>query len=59
MSFALLSLTALSVLHRVVPSSCTDEPVAAAWYAGWHATEGFPLSDISWDKYTTLIYSFA
>ncbi|KAF9232670.1 glycoside hydrolase superfamily [Melanogaster broomeanus] len=36
-----------------------SEPVAAAWYAGWHATTGFPLSDISWEKYNTLIYSFA
>ncbi|KIK75153.1 glycoside hydrolase family 18 protein, partial [Paxillus rubicundulus Ve08.2h10] len=34
------------------------EPVAAAWYAGWHATDGFLLSDVSWDKYNTLIYSF-
>ncbi|KAF8836466.1 glycoside hydrolase family 18 protein [Paxillus ammoniavirescens] len=42
--------------HRVeIPPS---QLVAAAWYAGWHATEGFPLSDVSWDKYNTLIYSF-
>ncbi|OAX39727.1 glycoside hydrolase family 18 protein [Rhizopogon vinicolor AM-OR11-026] len=33
--------------------------VAAAWYAGWHATEGFPLSAVSWDKYNTMYYSFA
>ncbi|KAF9227060.1 glycoside hydrolase family 18 protein [Gyrodon lividus] len=36
-----------------------SEPVAAAWYAGWHATNGFPLSDVSWHKYNTLVYSFA
>ncbi|KAL0579745.1 hypothetical protein V5O48_002239 [Marasmius crinis-equi] len=35
------------------------KPIAAAWYAGWHANEGFPLSKISWDKYTYLTYSFA
>jgi chitinase len=34
-------------------------PVAAAWFAGWHATDGFPLSSISWEKYNTLYYSFA
>jgi chitinase len=33
--------------------------VAAAWYAGWHADAGFPLSDVSWSKYTHLTYSFA
>ena len=32
--------------------------VSAAWYAGWH-TDDFPLSDVSWDKYTHLTYSFA
>ncbi|KAG8214134.1 glycoside hydrolase family 18 protein [Butyriboletus roseoflavus] len=58
MSFALLSLTVLSVLQRVTSLAPTS-PVAAAWYAGWHATVGFPLSDVSWDKYNTLIYSFA
>ncbi|KAG1854388.1 glycoside hydrolase family 18 protein [Suillus tomentosus] len=35
------------------------KPVAAAWYAGWHATAGFPLSSIVWEKYNTLYYSFA
>ncbi|KAG7090923.1 hypothetical protein E1B28_009997 [Marasmius oreades] len=35
-----------------------SKPVAAAWYAGWHASE-FPLSQVSWDKYTYLTYSFA
>ncbi|EIW83531.1 glycoside hydrolase family 18 protein, partial [Coniophora puteana RWD-64-598 SS2] len=28
-------------------------------YAGWHAKEGFPLDKVSWEKYNTLIYSFA
>ncbi|EMD39774.1 glycoside hydrolase family 18 protein [Gelatoporia subvermispora B] len=35
----------------------TDK-VSAAWYAGWHS-EDFPLSKVSWEKYTHLIYSFA
>ncbi|KAG9316850.1 glycoside hydrolase family 18 protein [Chiua virens] len=59
-----LSFTLLSVLRGVnslaIPwTSCPKEPIAAAWYAGWHATKGFPLSSIPWDKYNTLIYSFA
>ena len=32
--------------------------VSAAWYAGWHSGD-FPLSAVSWDKYTHLTYSFA
>ncbi|KAK7060365.1 hypothetical protein VNI00_001130 [Paramarasmius palmivorus] len=36
-----------------------SEKVAAAWYAGWHADEGFPLEKVPWDKYTYLTYSFA
>ena len=62
MVFALLSLTVLSILHQatsLAPISDTSGLVAAAWYTGWHATEGFPLGKVSWDKYNTLIYSFA
>lgn len=62
MALALLSLTVLSILHRVTslaPTSDTSGLVAAAWYTGWHATEGFPLGKVSWDRYNTLIYSFA
>jgi len=32
--------------------------VAAAWYPGWMTAE-FPISQISWDKYSMLTYSFA
>ncbi|KAG1827821.1 chitinase [Suillus variegatus] len=37
----------------------STKPVVATWYGGWHATEGFPLSSVSWNKYNTLYYSFA
>lgn len=34
--------------------------VAAAWYAGWHGwEEDFPLSKVSWSKYTHMTYAFA
>ncbi|KAF8915473.1 chitinase [Mucidula mucida] len=32
--------------------------VASAWYAGWHAAD-FPLSSVSWSKYTQMTYAFA
>ncbi|KAH9932466.1 chitinase [Fomitopsis serialis] len=32
--------------------------VAAAWYTGWHS-DTLTLGNVSWDKYTHLIYSFA
>ncbi|KAG1890240.1 glycoside hydrolase family 18 protein [Suillus subluteus] len=47
------SLTLLSSAYASKPE------VAGAWYTGWHATEGYPLSDVSWDKYNTMYYSFA
>ncbi|KAJ3835185.1 chitinase [Lentinula raphanica] len=35
--------------------------IAAAWYAGWHqdTSPSFDTSDVSWEKYTHMIYSFA
>ncbi|VDB84991.1 unnamed protein product [Peniophora sp. CBMAI 1063] len=66
----MLSLTIVSLSASLLPlaaawklpnASHTDkpQPVAAAWYAGWHADVGFPVSSISWDKYTHITYSFA
>lgn len=31
------------------PVNSTREPVAATWFASWHA-EDFPLSNVSWHK---------
>ncbi|KAF8169494.1 chitinase [Pholiota molesta] len=42
-----------------LPPKAGGNTVAAAWYAGWHADAGFPLSDVSWSKYTHLTYAFA
>jgi chitinase len=52
------NIAAHSIAARSTAARST-KPVAAAWYAGWHATEGFPLSSINWEKYDTLYYSFA
>lgn len=32
--------------------------IASSWYAGWHSGD-FPLSNVSWSKYTWAIYAFA
>ncbi|TFY54353.1 hypothetical protein EVJ58_g8915, partial [Rhodofomes roseus] len=39
-------------------TNSTVDMVVAAWYTGWHS-EDFTLNNVSWDKYTHLIYSFA
>ncbi len=32
--------------------------VAASWYAGWHSDD-YTLQDVSWSKYSHVIYAFA
>ncbi|KAF9463284.1 chitinase [Collybia nuda] len=57
-------LTQLLLLGLVLPVFCVPQVsganylVAAAWYAGWHAKD-FPLSKVSWSKYTHMTYAFA
>lgn len=56
------------VLKRTCPSkssgsssssgSSKSSKAAVGWYAGYHSTD-FPLSDVSWNKYTHLTFSFA
>lgn len=41
-----------------VSTGSTVDMVSAAWYAGWHS-DNFTLSNVSWDKYTHMTYSFA
>ncbi|KDR84013.1 hypothetical protein GALMADRAFT_56576 [Galerina marginata CBS 339.88] len=54
-AFALL----FSLLPHILALDHGESKVASAWYAGWHADTGFPLSKVSWSKYTHLTYSFA
>ncbi|KAI9458902.1 chitinase [Lactarius psammicola] len=50
--------------HRLLSnrlSTRSDSPsnaVASTWYAGWHSSD-FTLRDLSWNKYTNVIYAFA
>ncbi|KAG2142295.1 glycoside hydrolase family 18 protein [Suillus bovinus] len=57
LSIFALPLLALSAVSTTPPAHSTS-PVLGAWYASWHATQGFPLSSVSWGKYNTLYYSF-
>lgn len=41
------------------PAARSHSKVAVSWYAGFHANKGFPLSKVSWNKFTHLTYSFA
>ncbi|KAG1736822.1 glycoside hydrolase family 18 protein [Suillus lakei] len=59
LSIFAVPLLALSAVSASTPAARSTSPVIGAWYAGWHATEGFPLSSVSWGKYNTLYYSFA
>ncbi|EAU84319.1 endochitinase [Coprinopsis cinerea okayama7 len=52
-------LSTLVVASPAAVEGKTRGKVAAAWYAGWHATTGYPLSRVSWKKYTHLTYAFA
>ncbi len=40
-------------------AACETEKVASAWFAGWHADEGFDVNDIPWLKYTEVTFAFA
>lgn len=51
--------TTCAALVDTTQASSTHSKVAAAWYTGWHADAGFPLSAVPWSKYTHLTYSFA
>ncbi|TFK64051.1 endochitinase [Pluteus cervinus] len=35
------------------------DKVASAWFAGWHASSGFAVSNITWSKYTQMTFAFA
>ncbi|KAI9458903.1 chitinase [Lactarius psammicola] len=41
-----------------VTSGGPSNVVAASWYAAWHSSD-FTLQDVSWSKYSSVIYAFA
>lgn len=61
---SLLATTAFAletVLQARAPLSSitrSNSTISTAWYTGWHAKD-FPLSQVSWSKYTHLTYAFA
>ncbi|KAG6817892.1 hypothetical protein H0H87_001724 [Tephrocybe sp. NHM501043] len=57
---SLAGLVALSIF--ALPALCSpaaSNKVATTWFAGWHSTTGFALSNVTWAKYTHLTYAFA
>ncbi|EKM57063.1 glycoside hydrolase family 18 protein [Phanerochaete carnosa HHB-10118-sp] len=39
-------------------NSSNNDIVATAWYTGWNSAQ-LPVSQVSWDKYTSMTYAFA
>ncbi|KAF7782236.1 CAZyme family GH18 [Agaricus bisporus var. burnettii] len=44
--------------HRRQQQGASPSLISSAWFAGWHATD-FPLTNVSWEKYTHMNYAFA
>lgn len=59
LSIFAVPLLALSAVSASTLTARSTSPVVGTWYAGWHATNGFPLSSMNWGKYNTVYYSFA
>jgi len=58
-SLVFLFLSSSFLPARVESRVTSVSKVATAWFAGWHSDVGFPVSKVSWDKYTELTYAFA
>ncbi|PPQ87480.1 hypothetical protein CVT25_008216 [Psilocybe cyanescens] len=56
LSLLTTTVVALDSLNPTISRS--NSTISAAWYTGWHAAD-FPLSQVSWSKYTHLTYAFA
>uniref|UniRef100_A0A8H7Y893 GH18 domain-containing protein n=1 Tax=Psilocybe cubensis TaxID=181762 RepID=A0A8H7Y893_PSICU len=56
LSLLTTTVVALDTFNTTITRS--NSTISAAWYTGWHATD-FPLSNVSWSKYTHLTYAFA
>ncbi|KAF8639744.1 hypothetical protein AX17_001006 [Amanita inopinata Kibby_2008] len=56
----LLSAFQVGLAVKLTPKT-TNSKIASAWFAGWHATSepAYPISKISWSKYTHITYAFA
>lgn len=56
---AAASVAEAACVKRAGNSSSSSGLVAASYFAGYHADDGFPVSSLSWDKYTEVKYAFA
>ncbi|KAH9958054.1 chitinase [Russula dissimulans] len=48
----------LAAPSRSLARGACPSTVAATWYVSWHSSD-FTLQDVSWSKYTWVIYAFA
>ena len=51
-----LSLSCLSSMILALTAQ-GNSTIVASWYTSWHA-QNFPLNQVSWSKYSHVIYSF-
>lgn len=58
LTLLLSTVAALELIHSLELHTRSSPTISAAWYTGWHAPS-FPLSQVSWSKYTNLFYAFA
>lgn len=58
--FSALLLSNILLLQAAISKAdnATGSMRSVSWYAGWHSAD-FPLSQVSWSKYTQLTYAFA
>ncbi|SJL02393.1 related to endochitinase [Armillaria ostoyae] len=56
---SLLALSSLSFIHAAERDVGCEDKVATTWFTGWHANEGFNVSDVPWSKYTEVTFAFA
>ncbi len=56
---SLLALSSLSLIHAAERDVDCEDKVATTWFTGWHANEGFNVSDVPWSKYTEVTFAFA
>lgn len=56
-SASLLGLAGLGAVNGAAVT--TSSLVASTYFAGFHANRGFPVSDMSWSKFTDVKYAFA
>lgn len=56
---AAASMAEAACVKRADTNTSSSGLVAATYFAGYHTDDGFPVSEMPWDRYTEVKYSFA